>query len=110
MVTVAQLEQFLSAAGGVEDFALAKQIYDLKLTERLSDANLMRLEKVLPGPNSQLALTAIADESGVLSLPAAEIPDLPPPDPGAQSALIEKVNQDATSTVKKLPDFYAEHA
>ena len=106
-VTVAQLQQFLSDSRGIEDSTLAKQIYDLKLTQRLSDADLARFEKELPGPNSWLALTAIADESAFLSLPPAEIPTLPSPNASEQAALLAKVNQYVTNTIKKLPDFYA---
>ena len=50
MVTVEQLEQALATAHGERDGKLAKQISDMKLTERLSDARLARLENELPDP------------------------------------------------------------
>jgi hypothetical protein len=107
MLTVEQLEEFLSAAQGLKDKELAKQIYDLRLTQRLSDANLTRLEKGLPGPKSQEALTAIADESAFLDLPPAEIPSVPAPDPAALRALLASTIAYATKTVHRLPNFYA---
>ena len=110
MLTVAQLEQFISASHGVKDKKLARQIYNLKLTERLSDANLTRLEKGLPGPKSQEALTAIADESAFLSLPAAEIPSRPAPSSEEKSAILARTVDYLNRTVHKLPDFYATRA
>jgi len=107
MLTVAQLEQFISASHGVKDKKLARQIYDLKLTERLSDASLARLKKELPGPKSLEALTTIADESAFLSLPAAEIPSRPAPSSEEQSELLSRTVDYLTRTVHKLPDLYA---
>jgi len=106
-LTVAQLEQFISASQGVKDKKLAKQIYDLKLTERLSDANLALLAKELPGPQSLEALTAIADESAFLKLPATEIPSRPAPSADEQSAISARTLDYLTKAVHKLPDFYA---
>jgi hypothetical protein len=106
-VTVGQLEQFLSAARGLKDHQLAEQIYDLRLTERLSEAKFAVLEKELPGPQSQIALAAIGDESEFLELPPAELLATPPPDDAAQSALLAKVNDYIDRTLKRLPDFYA---
>jgi hypothetical protein len=106
-VTVAQLEQFLSTTHGLKDGKLAKQLSDMKLTERLSDANEERLAEGLPGKRSRLALVAIADESAFLDLPAAEIPSLPPPDHATQLILTNKAVEFAIHTMKALPNFTA---
>jgi len=110
MLTVAQLEQLISASHGVKDKKLAKQIYDLKLTERLSDVSLARLEKELPGPRSLEALTAIADESAFLALPTSEIPSRPAPSSEEQSEMLSRTMDYLSRTVHKLPDFYATRA
>lgn len=107
MVTVAQLEQFVSANRSVNDGKLAVQISDMKLTERLSDADEVRLAKELPGKKSKLALLAIADESAFLDLPPSEIPNLPPPDRATQTALLNKATEYAIHAMKELPNFSA---
>ena len=109
-LTVAELEQFLSAAQGAEDRHLAERIYNLKLTERLSDENLARLGKSLPGPKSRQALIAIADESAFLKLPESEIPTRPAPSLDEQAALMARMKDYVTRTIHKLPDFYATRA
>lgn len=106
-VTVAQLEQFLSAAHELRDKKLAAQIYDLRLTQQLSDSNLARLEKELPGPESEKALVAIADESVFLKLPAEDIPPRPAPSPTEQAAILARAMDYLTRTVHALPDFNA---
>lgn len=106
-LTVAELKHFLSATQGAKDKHLAEQIYNLKLTERLSDDNLARLGKFLPGPKSQQALIAIADESAFLRLPESEIPTRPAPSLEEQAALLARMKDYVTRTIHKLPDFYA---
>lgn len=49
-LTVAELEQFLSGAHGAKDKHLAERIYNLKLTERLSDEVLGSLERIPTRP------------------------------------------------------------
>lgn len=106
-LTVAGLEELLSEANGSNDKQLAEQIYNLKLTERLSDENLTHLLKLLPGPKSQQALIAIADESSFLNLPESEIPTRPTPNSEEQSALLALTKDYVTKSIHKLPDFYA---
>ncbi len=105
-LTVAQLEQLVATSSGVKDGNLAKQLLNLVLTERLSDASFARLEKDLPGPKSREALRVIADESAFLDLPASEIPSKPAPSEADQTALLTKVVDYVTRAVQKLPDFY----
>jgi hypothetical protein len=107
MVTVAQLEQALTAAQGMPDGKLAKQIVDMKLTERLSDATFERLQTSVPSPKARLALLAIADESAFLDLPAAEIPSIPAPDHATQVTLIGQAMDYVQKAIPKLPDFFA---
>lgn len=107
MFTVAQLEQFLASSHGVKDKALPRHIYNLRLTERLSNVNFARLESDLPGPKSRDALTAIADESAFIKLPTAEIPSKPVPSPEEQSAMLARTMDYLARTVHMLPDLYA---
>jgi hypothetical protein len=106
-LTVAQLEQSLTAAHGVKDKKLAEQISEMKLTERLSETEELRLAEELPGTKSRLALLAIADESSFLDLPASEIPDLPPPSQATQASLIHQAEDYLQKTVPELPNFLA---
>lgn len=106
-VTVAQLEQALAADQGVKDKKLAREIADMKLTERLSDAEEARLAQALPGKQSRLAILAIADESAFLDPPPSEIPNLPPPSRAEQTALINKAIQYAIRTTREWPNFFA---
>ena len=106
-LTVEQLEQFLSAAHGLKDKELAKQIYDTRLAERLSEEKRSIFEKELPGPRSQGALTAIADESDFLDLPSAEVPSQPAPTQDEQGAILARAVDYVKSTIHRLPDLYA---
>jgi len=107
MFTVAQLEEALAAARDLPDKNLAEHIADVKLTERLSNANFARIQAGLPGPKSRLALLGLADESAFLDLPAAEIPTTPAPDHATQIALINRAMDDVLKEIPKLPDFFA---
>ena len=104
-LTVAQLEQALTAAHGIRDKKLAEQISEMKLTERLSESEEVRLAEELLGMKSQLALLAIADESSFLDPPASEIPDLPPPSQATQASLIHQAEDYLLKTVPELPNF-----
>jgi hypothetical protein len=106
-LTVAQLEQSLTAAHGARDRKLAVQISEMKLTERLSESEEVRLAQELPGLKSRLALLAIADESAFLDPPASEIPDLPSPNQAAQASLIHQAEDYLLKTVPELPNFLA---
>jgi hypothetical protein len=106
-ITVTQLEQILVAAHGVHDGKLAQRVYELRLNERLSTANLARLDAMLTGTKSRAALQAVADESAPLDLPAAEIPPLSPPDAAAQKTMLARMAAYLSQTLPKLPGFAA---
>jgi hypothetical protein len=106
LVTVEKLKQVL-AADKDDDAVLSQQLSYLKLTDRLSSADLAALENNLPGVQSRLALTALADESAFLNLPAVEIPDVPPPDSTEQSAMIVAMQHYVGTVVPALPNFFA---
>jgi hypothetical protein len=107
LVTVAELEQALAGHKGLPDKKLAMQISDMKLTERLSDAQLSRLEGELSGRLAKIALLAVADESAFLDPPATEIPSSPAPDHATQVELINRAIDYVLKTVPTLPNFFA---
>lgn len=106
-VSVRELEQAAARSHSRPDARAAKQLSELQLTERLSTARLGRLKAELPGEQSQLALLGIADASGFLSLPAPDIPLLPPPDRAARDALLARSILYVKETIPRLPDFFA---
>ncbi|MGA7339985.1 MAG: hypothetical protein WBE72_18270 [Terracidiphilus sp.] len=106
-VTVEQLEQAIAHAHRGRDGPLAKRISNLKLSERLSAARLLRLENELPGAQSRGALSALADESAFLDLPAAEIPSRPAPDPAAQAILLGLSVDYVKTAIARWPNFIA---
>ncbi|WP_348264480.1 hypothetical protein P8935_08085 [Telmatobacter sp. DSM 110680] len=89
--TIAHLEQILAAAHGKPDKALAKQLGELELTERLSTARLKKLEAALPGEKSRQVLLVLSDLSAFHDLPAEEILQVPAPDSDSQSKILGKV-------------------
>lgn len=106
-VTVDQLEQVLAAVDHRKDHQLARQISNMKLTERLSEARLTRLEKALQGTRAKKALAAIADESAFLTLPASELPAKPAPSAAEQTIMLNLSAQYVTRQIASWPNFIA---
>jgi len=107
-VTVEQLEQVLVASHRAsDDVKMAQQIYELELTERLSEGRLARLEAELPGSLARQALIAVADASAFLDLPAGDIPSLASPDLAARSSMLALTAEYVHKTIPRLPNFYA---
>jgi hypothetical protein len=79
----------------------------LRLTERLSSANLTLLKAVLPGVRARNALVALADASVFLDPPAAEISGAPAPEPTEERQISSLMVNYLARTVPKLPNFYA---
>jgi len=106
-VTVAQLEQTISASHSASDAKLADRLSGLELTERLSAARLARLKVGLPGEQARQALLVLADSAEFLSLPADEIPQAAAPDLATQRKIMAQVVHYTTKTVHELPNFFA---
>lgn len=106
-VTVAQLEQTLTAARTQPDAKLADELSALKLTQRLSPPTLARLQSQLPGPQSQQELSILAAQSSFLDLPPSEIPSTPAPDLAQQRQIMSLVVTYVTQTINRLPNFIA---
>jgi hypothetical protein len=106
-VTVSQLEQRLAALKSKPDADAALAIGALQLTERLSGTRLTELERELPGEQSRQVLLAVADASGFLPPPAAEIPDRSAPDIAEQKRMMGLVVGYVKETIPRLPNFLA---
>ncbi len=109
-VTVKQLDQGLAEAGNKPDRELARWLYGLELSERLSVQSLQHWKDVMPGDQSQKALTVLADASAFLNLPSEEIPKTAPLDRNAQEQLLLSVANYVEKTLSKLPNFFATEA
>jgi hypothetical protein len=106
-VTAAEVDQLVAAAQGQPDGKIAKQLSGIKLTERASAVRLARWQAQLPGKRCRTALTLLADTSAFLDLPAADMPADAPPDLQTQKAMLNKTIEYVSSTITRLPDFYA---
>jgi VWFA-related protein len=106
-VTVEQLRQQLLSLSAKRDAEAARQIADLKLTERMTRDQESELEKTLPGEKSRQALLAVVDQSAFVSPPAQQTPQKPTPDLAEQRRLMSLVVNYVVKTVPKLPDFLA---
>jgi hypothetical protein len=110
LLTVEELEQSLAHVQKRWDGRLAKQISDMKLTERLSPARLARIENQLPGSQSRGALIALADESAFFDLPSSDILSQTAPSLADQTALLRKAADSARRTIDAWPNFIAARA
>lgn len=106
-VTVAEFEQAIKEIAGKPDTDAAWQIANLRLTERLSAADLGSLGNTLPGDLSKQALRSVADESDFLDPPAAELPAKPAPDFAEQRRIMGLVVQYVRGVIPQLPNLLA---
>jgi VWFA-related protein len=107
-VTVAQLEQVVAAesASHRPSAEIARKIGDLSLSERLTDAALVRLKARLePGSAAALALQLLANQSEFLDPPASELPTDPAPDAAAQQKMLIAARAYVAQILPRLPNF-----
>lgn len=108
--TVAQLEQALTAAyaAHMSDPEISHQIGTVKLSERLTETTLDRLESQLKDdPQSAQALQLLADKSAFLNLPAGELPTAPTPDGATQQRMLDAARVYVARKVPHIPNFIA---
>jgi hypothetical protein len=106
-VKLDQVDQLLIHARGKSDRRVAKQLFNLEVTQRVSSATYARWEAELPGPKSRQALVALADASAFLPLPPDELPAIPELDRAAQDSLLSRARDYVANTIPKLPNFFA---
>jgi hypothetical protein len=105
-VDLERLEKMLTA-NRQDDNKLAKQLYELELTERLSATRLARYEAGLPGPTSRRALAALAGRSLFLDPPTSEILTMDAPSLEDQRKMIALCVDYVRNTLHQLPNLYA---
>jgi tetratricopeptide (TPR) repeat protein len=86
---------------------ILRDLANVELTERMSTQQLLRWKAAMPGEPSRKTLTALADASAFLNIPAAELPKLPPLDLAAQQQLLARMNAYVDQTMARLPNFFA---
>lgn len=106
-VSVDQLKQALAADRDKPDADVAQQLLNMELTERLSTAELAQLKAELPGSKAQEALVALADLSGFLEPPAAQISADAAPDAAAAHQMLAQVVNYVNTTLRQLPNLIA---
>ena len=89
------------------DTTKANQLGGLELTSRLSESRLASLYALAQGKRTREQLRLLADASSFLDPPADEILAAPPPSPDEQQRIISMASSYLTSTINKLPDFFA---
>lgn len=108
-VTVAQLDRALAAdiASHRSDEDIARQVGELEMTERLSDAALNRFATTLNlQPRTALALELLADQSAFLDPPSSEFPATAAPDAATQQRMLDAAKAYSVETWARLPNFF----
>lgn len=109
-ITVAQLEQELTtiSAAHKPDAEMARQIASMKLSQRLTEATLGRLNAHLDtGSQAALALQLLADQSAFLDPPPSELPATPVPNEATQQRMLEATRNYVAGMLPRLPNFLA---
>jgi VWFA-related protein len=106
-ITVQQLGQLLRDPHSRRDTAIAEELSNLRLTERLDSPRLAALTASLSGEKSRQQLTILADASAFLDPSASEIPTDDAPDDEAQQQMISRALEAVSTTIPKLPNVFA---
>jgi len=109
-VTVAELEEALAKATAEHKHAeeIARQLANMQLTERLTDASLERLNShTALGVQTATALKLLADQAAFLDPPSAELPATPAPDAPAQQRILDAARKYVAQALPSLPNFLA---
>jgi hypothetical protein len=101
------LQQVLEGANGKRDADMAREISDLELTERLSDAGVVAWQANSNGAKSRAALVALADASLFLDPPAADVAADDAPDLRAQRRMAALAVDYVNTTMRTLPNLFA---
>ena len=104
-VSVEQLEQLLAKGGS--DEKMARRLYAMELTERMSSTRLASWKARLPGAKAWIALVALADTSAFLDRPPAEIPPIAKPSLDELNSILSRTTDYLNDTLPRLPNFFA---
>jgi hypothetical protein len=105
-VAMEDVQLILAEDRGKSDAEVARQLFGLELTERMSYAKLKSPEQSVPGKKSRWAVVALADASVFLSPAAADVLSQAPPDLNEQRRMVASTVEYLGKTLPKLPDFY----
>jgi hypothetical protein len=107
-VTVEQLRALLVAASHETDGEMAQKVASLRLSERMTGADLDQIDDALhPRRQTGEALRLLADSSAFLDPPPGEIPARAEPSVAEQKAMLNGAVHFVAVTLKRLPDFFA---
>ena len=106
-VTVAQLWNSMKELRSASDSEAARRLKAMELSERLSSKDLAGWLLMFTGKKAMQALTAMADQSVMLSPPAAEILNLAPPSIKDQQQIIQRTVGYLSKTIQILPNLNA---
>ena len=106
-VTVEEVQRILVENKGEPDEEVARQLYGLELTEKMSSARLKSLKQNVTGKKGQWALVALADASVFLSPAAEDVLPQAHPELNEQRRMIASTVDYLGKTLPKLPNFYA---
>ncbi len=105
-VTIAQLDQVLSADRHLSDERVYSQLAGFTLSERVTAEQLAVWQATFPGPHTQQILLLLADQSAFWPLPASDLSD-PPPGSSADAKILEAALDYANRTSHNLPNLLA---
>lgn len=106
-VSIAEFETFLQLNRGKSDAKLAELIAGMALTERATLGRLQRWKAGAPGPQTRDALTAVADASAFLALPAEDRSTGPTPSMADQRRMMAALGNYLGKVLPNLPNFLA---
>jgi hypothetical protein len=106
LITVAQLEQTISASHG-SDHDTARRLSGFELAQCLSGQRRAHLAATLPGEQSRAALNVLADLSQFLDPPADEIVPTFPPDAATRVQVFNHVVAFVQSAMHNMPNLLA---
>jgi hypothetical protein len=108
-MTVDELKQAILLAQTMHrpDDVVLQQLAEVKLTARLTGAQLAQMVAACPGPKSVQAIHAIADQSSFLDPPADALPARPAPEQSVQKAIVARAIDYMLHAVASLPNFLA---
>lgn len=108
-VTVKQLDEFLAEqhSSSKSDDAVATKLKDMELTEQLTTATMNSFTRYEPGPLTVTQIRILAVTSALLPPPATDLPTTAAPDAAAQTAIMKKAVDYASSVYAHLPKLNA---
>ena len=108
--TVADVQALLDQLHAKKDDAIAKELSQMQMTERVSSGQLAKWNADFTGTKTRQALMLLADESAFLELPAQGIPAAAAPDLDAQRAIMSLAVDYVHQALPRIPNFYATRA